>query len=312
MKVLITGISGFVGEYLAEKISDNNSSDQIFGLERNVRQFEIFPELNKKVKIFPADITNEKEIKNIIQEILPDQVYHLAGFASASGKDEDLINKVNVIGTNNLIKALGKINKKVKVLLVSTAYVYGNTPKPAKETDKIKPFGFYAVSKAEMEKQALEQKDNNLEIVISRAVNHSGPGQRLGFVIPDFVSQIIEAQKGSEIRVGNLEAKRDFLDVKDVVNAYTLLMNKGKSSQIYNISSGKTTSIKDLLKKIIDISKKEIKIIIDPEKIRKVDIKVNCLDSSKLRKMGWKSMIRLEDTLENVLKYYERKNDHRN
>lgn len=304
MKVLITGISGFVGEYLTKILKEHNNNVQIFGLERNTIPFKLFPELNKSIQVINCDITDRERIDEIIAKIQPDQVYHLAGFASAAGKDQGLIYDVNVQGSINVLNALKKLNKKPRILLASTAYIYGNTLQPAKEDDKIHPQGPYARSKAEMEKQALRNNDS-LEIIISRTVNHSGPGQKLGFVVPDFVSQIAKVHNNEKILVGNLEAQRDFLDVKDVVEAYLILMKKGISGQIYNVSSGKTISIQKLLEKIIEISGKKVKIKIDPTRVRPIDIKINCLDYCKIKKLGWQPKVNFDQTLKNVLQYWQ-------
>jgi len=305
MNILITGISGFVGEYLAEFISRNNPKAKIFGLERNIRTFSLFPRLNQKVKIFSCDITDYNSVFSAISKIKPDEIYHLAGFVSASGKDKSLINKINVAGTINILSSASKVNNQARILLVSSSYVYSNIAKPARETDKLDPHSFYAKSKLEMEKKALKMF-KNLKITIVRPVNHSGPGQRLGFVVPDFASQIVQ-NKNKEILVGNLEAERELLDVQDVVSAYYIVMQKGKSGEIYNISREKTLSMRKLLEKIIKLSKRKITIVSDKDKIKPVDIKINSLNSAKIRKLGWKPKIKLDDTLKRVLIFWKNK-----
>lgn len=308
MNVLITGISGFVGEYLAHSIQRKYPKAKIFGIERAAKPFELFPDLNKKVKILICDITNAHDVENKIREISPDKVFHLAGFASASGKDRKLIFDVNVLGTTNILKALEKLGKKIKVVLISTSYVYGNTSKPAKESGKTSPVGIYAESKRKMEMESFKIAKNskNLDIIIARSVNHIGPGQKKGFVVPDFSSQIAGFDKEDEIFVGNLEAKRDFLDVLDVVEAYIILAEKGKSNEIYNISSKKTIKIEDILNKLIKISQKNIIIKKDPEKMRASDIRVNCLDNSKIKKLGWKKKNNIDKTLKKTYLYWRK------
>jgi len=305
MKILISGISGFVGEYLANQISERNPQAEIFGIERNIKPFTLFPELNTKIKVLNCDITDSENVDQTISEISPDQFYHLAGFSSANTNDKNLVYKINVDGTENILKALAKLNKSVSVLLISTSYVYGNTSGEAEENDAVAPHGIYAESKAEMEKLA-EKYQNTLKIMIARPVNHTGPGQKRGFVIPDFASQIISMKKGEEILVGNLVAERDFLDVRDVVGAYTLIMEKGAGGEIYNISSGKCQKIETVLDLLIKLSGKDIHVKIDPGKVRPVDIKKNCLNPAKIEKLGWHKTIELEKTLSDVLKYWEK------
>lgn len=287
MKIIVTGSNGFVGQHLIELLKQ----------DKNVR---VFP-----LDLKQADITNFSQVKKYFQKIHPDEVYHLAGFASGAGKDKKLIFKVNVEGTLNIIKALKDINKPVRILLASTAYVYGNTPRCATEKTKTVGHSFYDKSKIEMEKEALNYLSDNIQIVITRASNHTGPGQKLGFVVPDFSSQIIQTKNGEEISVGNLDAKRDFFDVRDCVRAYKIVMQKGKSGEIYNIGTGKVISIKEILRMLIKISGKKIKVKLDPARMRPSDIKKNCVNPSKIKKLGWKPKIKIEKTLKDTYRYFE-------
>lgn len=290
MKILVTGSDGFVGKHLVNLLK--KGKDRIYPLDRK-----------------QADITNFQAVKKYLIKIKPDQAYHLAGFASGAGKDKDLIFKVNVDGTINILKALKEIGKPVKILLASTAYVYGNTPKCAKEFSKIDPKSYYDKSKVAMEKEALRLcsgQAKNIQIVISRATNHIGPGQKLGFVVPDFCSQIVKAKNGDNIIVGNLSAKRDFFDVRDCVRAYKILMQKGKSSEIYNIGPGKSISIKEILEKLIKISGKKLSYKIDPTKMRKSDIGKNCVNASEIQRLGWRPKISLEKSLKDSYQFFDR------
>lgn len=286
MKILITGSDGFVGKHLIALLK-KSKKDRIFGLDRA-----------------QADITNYSQVKKYLTKIKPDQIYHLAGFASGTGKDKNLIFKVNVQGTINILKALKEQKRPVKVLLASTAYVYGNTSNCASENFKTDAKSFYDKSKLKMEKEARKYLGENIEIVISRATNHIGPGQKLGFVVPDFCSQIAKAKNGDTILVGNLSSKRDIFDVRDCVRAYKLLMTKGKSDEIYNVGPGMPVSIEKILKKLIKISGEKIYYRIDRKRMRPSDIAKNCINSSKIRKLGWKPKIPLEKSLKDAFQYY--------
>lgn len=286
MKIVVTGSNGFVGKHLIELLKR----------DKNVR---VFP-----LDLKQADITRYSEVQKYLNHIKPDQVYHLAGFASGAGKNKDLIFKVNVDGTLNILKTLKEIDRPVKVLLASTSYVYGNTPKCVTETGKIDAKSFYDKSKIKMEQEALKYLGENIEIVITRATNHTGPGQKLGVAVPDFCSQIAKAKSGDEIFVGNLSAQRDLFDVRDCVRAYKLVMQKGKPGEIYNIGVGKPIVIKKVLEKLIKISHKKISYKLDPARMRPSDIGENCVNSSKLKKLGWQPKISLEKSLKDTYRYY--------
>lgn len=287
MKIIVTGSNGFVGQHLIKLLKR----------DKNVR---VFP-----LDLKQADITKFQEVKKYLTKIKPDQVYHLAGFASGAGKDKELIFKVNVNGTLNILKAFKDLKKPVKVLLASTAYVYANTPTCATEKTKVVGNSFYDKSKIEMEKEARKYQSDNISIVITRASNHTGPGQKLGFVVPDFCEQIVKIKSGGEILVGNLEAYRDFFDVRDCVRAYKIVMAKGKSGEIYNVGTGKTIQVKKILAELIKISKKKIQTNPDPNRMRPSDIKKNCVDYSKLKKLGWSPKISLDKTLKDTYRYYK-------
>ena len=305
MKIIVTGSDGFVGKYLVLLLK--KGKDKVYPLD-----------------LKQADITKLSEVKKYLEKIKPDQVYHLAGFASGAGKDKDLIFKVNVEGTLNIIKALREIDKPCRVLLASTAYVYGNTaPRCAKENSSTAPGSFYDQSKLKMEQEALKYSSsepagesrspednssrqartiNNIEILISRATNHTGPGQKLGFAVPDFCSKIAAAKNGDTISTGNLDVKRDLFDVRDCVRAYKIIMQKGKSGETYNIGTGRSVTMNLVLKKIIAISKKKIVTIADPGRVRPSDIAKSCVSCSKIKKLGWQPKISLEKTLRDT--YY--------
>lgn len=322
-RIIVTGSDGFVGRHLVELLKKDRCN-------------RVYPLDFKKV-----DITKHSSVKKYLEKIKPDQVYHLAGFASGAGKDKDLIFKVNVDGTLNILKALTTAQphlrsgeKVVKLLLASTAYVYGNTSVCASEKAKIDAKSFYDQSKIKMEREALSNYSssvrsesgspgdyssrqaclagrqartisNNIQIIITRATNHTGPGQKLGFVVPDFCAQIVNAKDGDEILVGNLSAKRDFFDVRDCVRAYKIIMGKGESGAVYNIGTGKTVEIKTILEMLIKISGKKISYRLDTKRLRPSDIKKNCVNASKVKKLGWTPKISLDKTLEDTYKYYK-------
>lgn len=297
MKILITGIDGFAGEELTKRIFQKFPSWQIFGIEKN-------PKINGKkagIIFYACDITEAKRVNEVIADVRPNYLFHLAGFASASGKDKKIMEKVNVTGTKNILEALKRNKINSRVLLVSSSYVYGNTQKSVKETDRLKPSGIYATSKVKMEKMARNYY-KNIDIIVVRPTNHIGLKQRTGFVVPDFVKQIKKIKNNHEIFVGNLSARRDFLDVRDVMDAYLILIRKGKPGQAYNVSTGQVITIGKLLDKIIKISGKKIKIVVDKNKFKPIDIIVNQINPAKLNKLGWSPKIKIDTALKEIYK----------
>jgi len=247
---LITGAGGFVGPYLAEQLSKSNGA--VIGLDRNKIDNDVFS------KSFIADITDKNSLKTIFMDVQPDSIFHLAAQSSVrkSFQDPDLTKKVNVEGTRNILETVAELNIQPKILIVSSAEVYGNASIfPITENIELKPISPYGESRAEQERISLElSKQHNLNVVISRSFPHTGPGQSDIFVCSEFAKQLAQIEAGMQdnvIQVGNLEVKRDFTDVRDTCTAYVLLNQKGKNQEIYNVSSGKEYSVKQ-----IDISTK--------------------------------------------------------
>ena len=263
MKILITGISGFVGSYLTEELLGNDNQDiEIHGTYINEGELSGIDHLREKVSLHKCDICQPDEVAEVIESVSPDQIYHLAGIASPADSDRAKVFAVNVSGTLNIIKACQKLNKPVRVLLASTGYVYGSADnqQPFTEKSEIKAAGVYAESKLEMEQQAMKLKPKNVGIVISRSFNHIGPRQTPAFVAPAFAKQIAEIEAEiiePIIKVGNLEAVREFFDVRDAVKAYKLLIEKGRLGEIYNVASGEAVKISDLLDKLLTLSSKQ-------------------------------------------------------
>jgi len=301
---LITGISGFVGPYLTQELIKHGY--EVFGCDRSSKN-----SLDSKCKIpdphtFKCDLLNKKDIFEIINRVRPDQIFHLAGFSSVkdSWNKPELCRKINVKGTKNLLDSIIEAKLNPRILIVTSAEVYGKPKElPQKETSSLSPESPYAKSRVEQEK--LLESYKNLDWVVSRSFNHTGPGQQPIFVIPEFAQQLINIKNNKiepKIMVGNLEAKRDFSDVKDVVMAYRLLLEKGKMHEIYNVCSGKSYMIKDLLNKMIKIIGKEVIVEIDKNKFRTVDIKELRGDNSKIRELGFENRFGIEETLADMIK----------
>jgi len=306
MKALITGVNGFVGQHLSEFLLGKGY--QVYGIDMQDNND------NKKVKYIKCDITNFRSVNAAIKNSKPDLIFHLAAVSSPQSceNNPELTKKVNINGTENILLScfVNKINP--KVLITSSAQVYGAPVyTPIDEKHQIKPINKYGESKLEQEKAALKFfREKKIAVIISRSFNHIGPGQLTGFVCSDFAKQIAEIEKGvakSEIHTGDLSKKRDFTDVRDIVKAYLLLLQKGVPGEIYNIGSGKAYEMKFILEKLVSYSKIKIKIIEDKNKFGKGDIPVLQANNRKFVNLtGWKPEIKIEDTLKDILNFWRK------
>ena len=311
MKALITGINGFVGEYLSDFLISNQID--VYG---TVLSEEVSIENISDNKIFKMDLLDKNEVNKIIAEINPDYIFHLAGQSSValSWKKPDLTINVNVIGTINLLEAVKLYSNKSRVLIIGSSDQYGivNPEQcPISENTPMNPQSPYATSKKTQEEIAIQYfKAFKIDTIIVRAFNHIGPKQNKGFVIADFASQIAEIEKEKKaaiIKVGNLDAKRDFTDVRDVVRAYYLVMTNGKPGEIYNVGSGITYKIKEILDKLLSLAKVSIYIEKDNDKMRPSDVPLIQCDNSKIStECGWTLQYPIDQTLIDTLNYWRR------
>jgi GDP-4-dehydro-6-deoxy-D-mannose reductase len=249
----------------------------------------------------------------------PDEIYHLAAIAHVptSYRDPRLTFEVNLYGSLNLFEVVKLISRDIKVLYVGSASEYGDVREekiPINEDVLLRPVDPYSVSKASTDLLAYQYfKSFDMHIVRVRPFNHIGPRQSPDYVVSSFAKQIAEIEKSLKepvITVGNLEAKRDFTDVRDMVRAYWLALQKGEPGEVYNICSGKAVSIQEVLDKLLKLSDKEIKIEQDVERLRPADIPLSLGDSTKFRKKtGWKPGIPFEKTLRDTLDYWSGKVD---
>jgi GDP-4-dehydro-6-deoxy-D-mannose reductase len=315
MKVLITGIAGFVGSHLAELLL--KKGDEVFGICLACESLENIQEIKKDLHISNCDITDFDHFSRIIRRISPDETYHLAALSSVGksfDQPKDTI-EVNVSGTLNLLEILKNLRKEVRVLIVGSSDMYGIVkPKevPITEEKPLLPVSPYGSSKAICDLLAYQYfKSYGVQAIRVRAFNHAGPRHGIGFVVPDFASQIAKIEAGilpPVMKVGNLSSKRDISDVRDIVRGYYLLMKKGKAGEAYNICSGKAYSIQNVLKVLLSLSKKKIKIKADEKRNRPAEIPILVGSNSKIRKTtGWQPKIPIEKTLEDTLNFWRRK-----
>jgi GDP-4-dehydro-6-deoxy-D-mannose reductase len=300
---LITGASGFVGPHLAKHLIEKGISVCGTYLSKDDISYGQAP-----IRYMQWDVHDAGGIRDIVQKVQPDYVFHLAGFSSVgkSWNNKELVMKVNIGGTRNVLDAIKSANIEPKILVVSSAEVYGIPNKiPVPEEHQIAPVSPYGESR-KMQEELCRQYD--LPIIISRSFNHTGPGQGSEFVCADFAKQVsmIESKKQDPlIRVGDLSVRRDFSDVRDISEAYLLALQKGDIGETYNICSGRGVAIKQILDVMIGFSSSNISIESDRKKFRETDIPEMVGDNSKFcRKTGWKQKTDLSATLGDLLEYY--------
>jgi len=314
-KILITGATGFVGTHLISHLLTLRQYE-IYGTYRSEQSLENFP-LKDQIKFVKAELSDREQVKKILSEVKPDAVFHLAAQSAIA---ESIKNPLETLHNNidselflfEGLRELEMLNTKIMIVLSADVYGYVlSEDLPIDEDTPFRPGNPYAVSKITCDFLAYQYwRSYQLPIVRLRSFTHVGPGQKTGFVTSDFAKQIAEIEKGKQepiIKVGNLEAKRDFTDVRDIVKAYALLLEKGKAGEVYNIGSGQSHKIKDVLDFFLSKARVEIKSEIDPNKLRPSDTPDFVADYSRMQKLtGWKPEIPFETTLEDVLNYWRK------
>ncbi len=314
--ILITGVAGFAGSWLAEKICELQPTCQIFGLVRESSSLNNILHIIKRIKILHGDILDTKSVQTAMKKSNPDIIFHLAGQASVKRGFEDPFGtyNANVIGTLNILESTRSSSIDAIIHFAGSSNVYGIVPEkdqPIKEITPTRPVDPYATSKTLAEILCSSYFDlYGMRIVCTRAFHHEGPrcpNYTLGINI---YNQIITAKKGrgKKLVFGNVDAIRDLNDVRDVVEGYMLAAERGKTNDIYNLCSGKGTRIQDLIEKIAAyVGFKNFQIISDPELSRPSDIPVLIGDNTKAKKeLGWQPKIPFEQTLKDMIEYYSK------
>lgn len=292
--VVITGGRGFVGQYLADELRRECPEVKVVAWDR--------PEV---------DITDPETYKHSLEELKPKWIVHLAAFSAVgeSFKQAELVRQVNVEGTRKLLECIAAVSPDTRAIVASSADIYGfGTEEPLKELPlkEAKPKSPYARSKRDME--AMIEDNFNDRVIRVRPFPHIGPKQRMGFVTADFASQIAAIEKGSQlpvIKTGNLSARRDFTDVRDVARAYRLLLERGKTGEVYHVASGAAESIQTILDRLLGLSRVPVTVKPDPERLRPSDIPILVGDASKLKAAtGWEPVIPLDQTLRDILEWW--------
>ncbi len=319
MNVLITGATGFVGSHLIEYLLKKKEDIFIFATQKHRSNLENVTHLlkEKRVKWLPMDITDSHSVLDVIKESKPDWCFHLCAqsFVPSSWNAPKETMMSNVIGTINLLEAMRIFAPGASIQIAGSSEEYGMCKAeevPIKEENPLRPLSPYAVSKVAEDLLGYQYfKSYGQRIVRTRGFNHTGPRRGQVFVCSDFAKQIVEIEKGLRepiIYTGNLEARRDFTDVRDMVNAYYLALEKGVSGEVYNICTGSAYLMQEILETLLSKSKAKIKAEQDPGKMRPSDVPILCGDNSRFRKAtGWKPEIPFETTLNDLLEFWRRK-----
>lgn len=311
-KALITGIAGFVGSHLAELLLERGY--EVYGLSRPRSKMDNIEGIVGKIHLEDADLLDSHSLYGTISRIQPDYVFHLAAqsFVPTSWVSPSVTLEVNIIGTANLFEAVrqAKINPVIQIACSSEEYgLVHEDEVPIRETNPLRPQSPYAVSKVAMDYLGYQYFCSyGMKIIRTRGFNHTGPRRGETFVTSNFAKQIAMIEKGKQepiIHVGNLEANRDWTDVRDMVKAYLLAVEKCDAGDVYNICSGKTVKVQDMLNMLLAQSKVKVTTVQDPSRMRPSEVPVLLGDHTKFtEKTGWQPEIPFEKTMEDLLSYW--------
>ncbi|MCX5696479.1 MAG: GDP-mannose 4,6-dehydratase [Candidatus Omnitrophica bacterium] len=313
MRVLITGIAGFAGSHLAEFLVKKNNLE-VFGLDVPKARTDHLKSISRKLKIFPCDICDFDAVSKVMGKVKPDLVFHLAAqaYVPDSWVHPGKSLTTNIIGTLNILESVRKHKLSSRIQIACSAEEYGRVFEkelPVRETNPFRPLSPYAVGKLTQDMLGYQYSQSyGIHIVRTRAFNHFGPRMNEGFVASSFAKQVALIEKGKQepvIRVGNLEAVRDFTDVRDIVRGYWLSLTKCPKGEAYNLCSGKGHRIKDILDIITGFTKESVTIKKDINRLRPSDITVLVGDYSKFfRQTKWRPNIPIDKTLRDILTYW--------
>jgi GDP-4-dehydro-6-deoxy-D-mannose reductase len=311
MRLLITGINGFVGGYLAEHLLAS-AAGEIWGLAR--QSSLVLADLRGRVQLVAADLCDLDQVVAALASVRPDVIFHLAGQSNVprSFAEPAQTLMTNVLAQLHLFQAALRLKQNPLFLIVCSNEIYGRVAPedlPLDEETPLRPVSPYAVSKAAQDLLAYQYHiSHKLRSIRLRPFNHIGPRQAEQFVASAFAAQIARIEAGVQeplLRVGDLTAERDFTDVRDMARAYALAAQHGEPGQAYNIGSGRTVSIRWLLDTLLAFSARDIAVEPDPARMRPADVPRVVCDSHRFReRSGWAPQIPLEQTLHDILEYW--------
>lgn len=314
-KVLITGITGFVGSHLADYLLANTNY-KVFGLKRVNSSLRNISHIQDKISLINGELIDQTSLINCLRISKPDYIYHLGALSwvRPSWDMPAAYMQVNAIGTINLFEAIRITNCRARILVSCTPEEYGDVPEkrlPITEETILHPVNLYAASKAAQDAVCLAYNASyKFEIIRTRAFNHEGPRRDILGALSSFAYQIAQIERKLQepiIKVGNLEAKRNFTDVRDMVEAYYLTMEKGIPGELYLIGSNQIYTIKECLEMLIGLStlSEKINYVVDKERVRPTELRLLIGKFDKFERLtGWKPKIPLKQTLKSILDYW--------
>ncbi|HEY3215251.1 MAG TPA: GDP-mannose 4,6-dehydratase [Candidatus Eisenbacteria bacterium] len=312
-RVLVTGVTGFAGSHLVDYLLVRKDCE-IFGIQRWRSRTENIEHFADQITILECDLRDASSTRDTLDQVRPDWIFHLAAQSfvptSWSAPTESLT--TNILGQVNIFEAVRRLGLKCRIQLACSSEEYGMVypdELPIQETNPLRPLSPYAVSKVTQDLLGYQYWMSwRVDCVRTRGFNHEGPRRGPVFVASDFAKQIADIEKGSKppvLRVGNLESKRDFTDVRDMVRAYWLALEKCEPGEAYNICTGAAWSIRKVLDHLLSLTTAKVEVKQDPARLRPSDVPVLLGDNSKfVRATGWQPTIPFEQTLGDMLEYW--------
>ncbi len=338
MRVLITGITGFAGSHLAEYILAHHSDVAVYGTYRWRSRMENLEDIKRagkldivegrfsdgaglrdetkigRVTLLHCELTDAGAVEKLISAVQPQRIYHLAAqsFVQSSFDEPASTLHINITSQLNILEAIRRHDTQIRMHIAGSSEEYGLVHPdevPMKETNALRPLSPYAVSKVAQDKLAYQYfKSYGLHLVVTRGFNHTGPRRGLIFVTSTFAKQIAEIEAGLHepvLYVGDLTPKRDWTDVRDMVRAYWMSLDTAEPGETYNIGSGRTWSIREMLDILLTHTDAKIRTQEDPARLRPSDVPILWSDSSRFRRMtGWEPLIPFDQTLRDLLDYW--------
>ncbi|HUV36157.1 MAG TPA: GDP-mannose 4,6-dehydratase [Patescibacteria group bacterium] len=315
MRVLITGITGFAGSHLAD-LCLTKQDVEVYGIIRWRSRTENIEHIYNRLALLECDLRDASSTRDVIEEIHPDFIFHLAAqsFVPTSWKAPSESLTTNVIGELNVFEAIRKVNLSCRIQIACSSEEYGMVHPdevPIKESNPLRPLSPYGVSKVGQDMLGYQYyMSYGMDIVRTRGFNHTGPRRAPVFVCSDFAKQLVDIERGVRgpvIRVGNLDTRRDFTDVRDMVRGYWLALERGRPGAVYNICSGTSHRIGDILDSLIEISGVEVKVVQDPDRLRPSDVPLLEGDNSAFAEdTGWRPEIPFEQTLHDLVEFWRK------